>query len=460
MADPLVTVIMASFNGERFLREALDSLFAQEYAPFEVVFVDDGSADGTAEIARTYDVRYLHQVNAGLAAARNTGMREARGELVTFLDDDDLMPPNRLRLQASFLQGHPDIACVLGRQEWIDAPPWLPRDPVFGDPAGIPFAAAMIRSEALEAVAGFDATVQYAEDRDLLIRLRENGFGIEVLPEIVLLRRYHGENMTAPSNRPEVHPLTRSLKGKLDRQRKASRADKLISVVIPAFNAEPYVGEAIESALAQTLAPSEVIVVNDGSTDGTESVVRRFGDTVRYERQERAGNGAARNRGVELSHGEYLAFLDADDRFVRDKLERQMNVLAGDPNVDVVFGHVREFISPELDPELAARLRRPAADAPWAAPNLMLIRRRSFERVGPFSADLKVGVTVDWYARALEAELNMVMPADVVLERRLHAENNGLRERDSRAQYLHVLKASLDRRRAQAARPTDKPSSP
>jgi glycosyltransferase involved in cell wall biosynthesis len=220
MADPLVTVIVASFNGERFLKEALDSLFAQDYAPLEVVFVDDGSTDGTADIARAYDLRYVNQVNAGLAAARNAGLREAQGELVTFLDDDDLMPPGRVRLQVALLQERPAIACVLGRQEWIDAPPWLPRDPVFGDLAGIPFAAAMIRSEALDAVGGFDATVEYAEDRDLLIRLREKGFGIEVLPEIVLLRRYHGENMTAPSNRPEVHPLTRSLKGKLDRQRK------------------------------------------------------------------------------------------------------------------------------------------------------------------------------------------------------------------------------------------------
>jgi glycosyltransferase involved in cell wall biosynthesis len=232
----------------------------------------------------------------------------------------------------------------------------------------------------------------------------------------------------------------------------------MISVVMPAFNAEKYVAEAIESALVQTLAPAEVVVVDDGSTDGTGAAVRAFGDSVRYERQERAGNGAARNRGVELARGDYLAFLDADDRFLRDKLEQQMGVLSRDPAVEVVFGHVREFISPELDPDLAARLRLPAPEAPWAAPNLMLIRRTSFERVGPFSPELKVGVTVDWYARALEAELNMFMLPEVVLERRLHSDNNGLRERDSRAQYLHVLKASLDRRRAKAARASDDPS--
>src|SRR5439155_8559111 len=90
----------------------------------------------------------------------------------------------------------------------------------------------------------------------------------------------------------------------------------------------------------------------------------------------------------------------------------------------------------------------PVADAPWLAPNLMLIRRGAFQRVGPFSTTLRVGVTVDWYARALETALTMFMLPEVVLERRLHAENNGLREQDARSQYLHVLKASLDRRRA------------
>jgi glycosyltransferase involved in cell wall biosynthesis len=219
MPDPLVTVIMASFNGERFLSEALDSVYAQDYRPFEVIFVDDGSTDGTEEIARRRPVHYIRQENAGLAGARNAGLTEAGGELVTFLDDDDLMPPNRLTLQARCLAENAGVGCVLGRQQWINAPEWLPRDAVFGDPAGIPFAAAMIRRGALEKVGGFDGTFRYAEDRDLLVRLRAAGVGIEVLSAVVLLRRYHGENMTAPANRPTVHPLTRSLRAKLARER-------------------------------------------------------------------------------------------------------------------------------------------------------------------------------------------------------------------------------------------------
>lgn len=227
-------------------------------------------------------------------------------------------------------------------------------------------------------------------------------------------------------------------------------AAQSISVMIGVYNAAAYLGEAIESALTQTRAPLEVIVVDDGSTDGSGDVARAF-DAVTVVRQDNAGNGSARNHAARLAKGDLFAFLDADDRFTPDKLELQSRALEADPELEVVFGHVREFVSPELTPDQQALVRTPApAPMPWTAPNLMLVRRTSFENVGPFAEDLRVGVTVDWYARARDMGLEMAMLPEVLLERRLHLTNNGLRERDSRAQYLHVLKASLDRRRAQA----------
>jgi glycosyltransferase involved in cell wall biosynthesis len=223
MPDPLVTVVAASYNGERFLREALASVFAQDFDSFEVVFVDDGSDDGTAAIARSFPVRYVHQSNQGLPAARNVGLDLARGEFVAFVDDDDLLPPTKLSVQARYLLEHPEIGCVLGRQEWIvedgiEAPN-LTRDAIFGEPGGIQLVTAMIRRHVLEGLGGFDPTYRYAEDRDLFVRLRERHVEITVLPEVVLHKRLHGSNMTL--NRPDTHPLLRSLKEKLDRERRA-----------------------------------------------------------------------------------------------------------------------------------------------------------------------------------------------------------------------------------------------
>jgi glycosyltransferase involved in cell wall biosynthesis len=222
----------------------------------------------------------------------------------------------------------------------------------------------------------------------------------------------------------------------------------LVSVIIGAYNAAAYLGEAIDSVLAQTHERVELIVVDDGSTDGTGDLAGSYGDQVHCIRQQNGGMAAARNRGLEDARGDFFAFLDADDRFPPDKLRLQLATFEDDPSLDIVYGHVTEFLSSDLDEASRRLLREPMHDVPWPTPNLMLVRRESFLRVGPFSTDLKVGIGVDWYARANEAGLRSAVPPIVVLERRLHAENNGIRQRAARPQYLHVLKASLDRRRS------------
>ena len=223
----------------------------------------------------------------------------------------------------------------------------------------------------------------------------------------------------------------------------------LVSVLIAVYNAAPYLGEAIDSALAQSYRPIEIVVVDDGSDDGSGEVAHGYPD-VKVVSQPRGGIGAARNRAVDNASGAYFSFLDADDRFTPEKLARQMEAFDADPSLDIVFGNVTEFVSPELSGEDAARLRDPAVNVPWRSPSLMLVRRDSFLRVGSFSTDIKVGITVDWYARAVDLGLKTGEVPFVVLERRLHGSNNGIRERDSRSHYLRVLKASVDRRRAGA----------
>ena len=223
MTKPLVSVIVATWNGEEFLRPALESLFAQDYEPIEAILVDDGSEDATPRIARSFtSLRYIRQENRGLAAAHNTGINAARGEYIAFLDDDDVLPPNKVSLQAEYLLSHPEVGCVMGRQEWIDPPPWLTRDAVYGDLDGIPPGSAMIRRDVLQQLGGFDTSFRWGEDMDLLVRMREQGVVMFVLPEIVLSRRFTGSNMTAPENRPVKNPLLKSLKAKLERERTGS----------------------------------------------------------------------------------------------------------------------------------------------------------------------------------------------------------------------------------------------
>lgn len=98
----------------------------------------------------------------------------------------------------------------------------------------------------------------------------------------------------------------------------------LVSIIIPCYNAAPYVGEAIQSALDQRYRNTEVIVIDDGSTDGSLEVIKSFGDAIRWETGPNRGGSAARNRGIELARGEFIQFLDADDLLLPQKLERQM----------------------------------------------------------------------------------------------------------------------------------------
>lgn len=225
----------------------------------------------------------------------------------------------------------------------------------------------------------------------------------------------------------------------------------LVSVVVPVYNGERYLAEALESVLAQTYRPLELIVVDDGSTDGSADAGKRFGPQLRYSWQPHSGAGAARNRGVDLARGDFLAFLDADDLWVETKLALQMAAFEVDPELDMVFGHVQQFLSPDLTDKAMSRLRYSAEAVPGYVPSAMLIRRDAFLRVGPFESHWQLGEPMDWYIRALERGLKGLMLPEVVARRRLHADNLGLRERGGQGDYLRILKASLDRRRRSSA---------
>jgi glycosyltransferase involved in cell wall biosynthesis len=220
-----------------------------------------------------------------------------------------------------------------------------------------------------------------------------------------------------------------------------------VSVVIPVRDGERYVAEAVESVLAQTLPGVEPIVVDDGSEDGTPEILRSLGAGVRVVRQERTGAAAALNRGVGLARGGLLAFLDADDLWVPDKLALQTAALERRPGLDLVFGHVRQFHSPDLTGEQRAAIACPPDPAPGLSKGTMLVRRETFARVGPFDTTWRVGDFVDWYARATEAGLASEMLPDVLMLRRLHPGNTTLKAPEAQVDYARIARAALKRRR-------------
>lgn len=214
----------------------------------------------------------------------------------------------------------------------------------------------------------------------------------------------------------------------------------LVSVIVPVYNGEKYLAAALDSIVAQTYRPLEIIVVDDGSTDAGASIAQAY-DLVRYAFQEHAGLCAALNHGVSLARAEYFAFLDADDLWTGNKLELQMARLLTDPSLDMVFAHVREFRADAAND--TTRFSTPTAGY---SKGTLVVRRASFFRVGLFDTRYRVGDFIDWYIRATELALKSEMLAEVLLLRRLHDDNMGIREIDQRRAYLQILKQSLDRR--------------
>lgn len=221
-----------------------------------------------------------------------------------------------------------------------------------------------------------------------------------------------------------------------------------VSVVIAVYDGERYLASAIRSAIEQTAPPDEILVVDDGSTDGSAEIARGFGGIVRCLPGPHAGLSATLNRGIEAARGDLLAFLDADDLWISDKLAIQTRALAADPSLDAVFGHVEQFVSPDVAPESRPALPEAMRVAPGYLAGALLIRADAVRRVGPFDPQWQVGNFVDWYLRAREAGVRDAMLPDVVLRRRLHADNMGVRERESRRAYARILKHAIDRRRA------------
>ena len=224
-----------------------------------------------------------------------------------------------------------------------------------------------------------------------------------------------------------------------------------LTVVIPAYNNAGYLAEAVESVRRQTQPPRRIIVVDDGSTDATPAVAAALRDAegapVDYIRQDNAGPSAAINCGVALAETSLIALQSSDDIWVPEKTAWQMAAMDG--GAELVFGHMQNFISPELDPAIKAGLHCPPEPMPGHNAATLFTRTETFRAIGPFNEDFRIGEFFEWYGRAVDRGLKISMLPQVVTMRRLHGANHSLSRKTEAVGYAHVLKAILDRRRGQ-----------
>jgi glycosyltransferase involved in cell wall biosynthesis len=227
-----VSCVIPVHNGERYVAEAVTSVLRQT-APVEVIVVDDGSTDGTAEVLREVrePIRCVYQQHAGVSAARNHGLRMARGEWISFLDADDLLHSEKVARQIAMLRLAELVVFIDCHTAWF----WSPdlsdaerqQDPRWGTPfwkAVLPghISGWLVHRTVLHDVGPFDEGLEFSEDTDWLLRLRDRGATMLTVPDVLTFRRLHRDNVTAGRRREQVAGLARALRASRDRRREGT----------------------------------------------------------------------------------------------------------------------------------------------------------------------------------------------------------------------------------------------
>jgi hypothetical protein len=219
--EPLVSCVVTVWNGEKYLAEALDSVFAQTYRAIEVIIVDDGSTDRSRAIitARTGQLKFLAANGAGPVAARNRGIAAAAGDLVAFLDHDDIWAPHKLACQvAAYRQRAGCFACLGHAREFSDRGSgqriWRGPPAVGNIPSTL-----MLSRAAICRHGAFDPALRYADATAWLLRARAAGCAETILPDTVTYRRRHAQNLSQLRNAEMRREFLAVLKAHLDRGR-------------------------------------------------------------------------------------------------------------------------------------------------------------------------------------------------------------------------------------------------
>lgn len=449
MNNPKVSVIIPVYNGEKFIEEAIKSVFNQDYNNIECIVVDDGSTDESASIAKKFErIIYLRHENTGVAAARNLGVRRASGEYLAFLDADDVWDIKKLAIQISYMEENQDIGYSFTKHSLLlaegmqELPVWVRTHQYEREMTAYIPSALVVRRSVFEAVGNFDENYQVAEDSDWFMRARDAGFKLGVVEESLLKKRVHEQCLSRNTALSRAN-LLKIVRASLQRTKLTDK----VSVIVPVYNGERYIKEALDSALNQSVKPFEVLVIDDGSTDTTAVIAKQYGERIRYIRRNNGGAAAARNDGVKSATGHYIAFLDADDYWDKQKLALQLREIKKPGAANMIFGMVSQFYSPETDENFRRQYQCPSQPTNGAHAGNMLMTRKDFLTVGFFSTEYKTGEFIEWYQRAQEAGMTATFLPEVLMHRRIHPLNHGIVQKQHTNDFARIAKEMLLRRR-------------
>jgi glycosyltransferase involved in cell wall biosynthesis len=376
---PKVSIVIPVYNGSDYMRDAIDSALAQTYKNIEIIVINDGSNDvgKTREIALSYGdkIRYFEKENGGVATALNLGIEKMIGDYFSWLSHDDRYLPEKIELQIKYLQKYSQQRIILFTNYYtinskgkkvgahIFDHQMLQNKPLYPLLRGcVHGCSLLIPREAFDTIGRFDKLLRTTQDYDLWYRMIRK-YPFIHMQDVLVESRWH-ENQgskTLPETLIEANRLWISMMDKCSvderiahegssylfylkcgkflentpyicaKNHAFTKAEEFfknttVSIIIPCYNRVEWACEAIASAQCQTFSNIEIIVVDDGSTENMDSIIALAdGDSrIRYFRRENSGASAARNFGISNASGQYIAFLDADDLFEKNKIEYQL----------------------------------------------------------------------------------------------------------------------------------------
>lgn len=444
-----VSIIIPCHNPNMFLRDAVLSVLKQTYQDFEIIIINDGSDQQAAEIFRqcqllSEKIKIISlPVNKGVAHARNLGIKNAKGDYLAFLDQDDLWHADKLKLQLEYLAMHPDHDFLTSRQRYFltdgvtNVPSWVKKEHVDTDLPGFLPGTLMARKNAFAKIGIFNESLKAGtDDVDWFFRAKQASLKTAELTEQLLLKRIHQGNLSKDALQHNRELLS-VVKMNMLRIKQAK-----ISVIIPCFNAKKYIKEAIDSALMQGDIIGEIIIIDDESSDGSADYVKGL-DLAKVKLiclPENKGISGARNAGISVCKFPFIAFLDADDLWSLGSQSKLLSSLQRDNNV-WAFGQIEHFSE-------SNKYVLPKTQIGYFASS-MLIKTDVFKQVGFFNEELRVGEFIEWYDRARKIiSRKPSLLEEVVLKRRIHGANNSIiASKKNQLDYLKVARAAIARKK-------------